>query len=332
MRSITLIVYSLFVLGLIFLPVSVSAQLANKVTDEDIILKITPEIPGAFERVTVTLDSYITDLDRAYISWQKDGKQDLIGYGKKQLSFTTGNIGESITITANIQVTSGEAIVRRVVVNPAEIGLLWEGANTYVPPFYRGRALPTSESAVRIVAIPQIRQGGKLLAADNYVFTWKRNGTVIQNASGFGKNEFVFQQDYLNPQETVEVIGQSNVTGSVAQSKLAVKTFSPQILFYEKNPLTGIRFQEAIRSGFTITGGEKTLIAIPYFISPKNIFSSELKYEWKINGLTVQTPDTKNVITVRSGAKKGVASVDLLITSLSKLFLETRSVVQLMLE
>jgi hypothetical protein len=325
MRRIAPIIFcSIFLFALLSVPIYTSAQIQN-VVEDDIGISVVPEVPGAFEQVTITLESYVTDLNRAYMSWQKNGKQDIYGYGKKQLSFTTGNVGESTIITVSIRTVTGEVIDHRIVVNPAEINLLWEGADAYTPPFYRGRALPTTEGLVRVVALPQIRQGGALLNAENYVFTWKRQDQVIQRSSGFNKNVFVFQKDYLNPNELIEVTAESNDTGSRARAQLAVQAFKPKILFYEKNPLTGVRFQESLKNGFSVGSSDKTVVAIPYFISPKNPLSQELTYAWKVNGEETPTSSLRNTLTIRKGTRPGTATLEVTITSLKKLFLEEKA-------
>jgi hypothetical protein len=313
-------------------PLIATAQNTGTLEESDIILTVSPEIPGAQQRVTISLESYVTDLNRAHISWQKDGKQDLLGYGKKQFSFTTGNIGQSTVVTVNIRVESGEIINRRVVVNPAEINLLWEGADSYTPPFYRGRALPGPEGTVRIIAIPQIQQNKTLLSPEDYTFTWKKQDRIIQASSGYGKNAFTFTKDYLNPSEMIEVIGQNNKTGARATGKISVQAFKPKILFYEKNSLLGIRQQQALQNGYTVGDSDKTIIALPYFISPQNNMSKELVYEWKINDRFVPTPAIKNILTLRKGTQKGVAAIEVTITSLKKLFLEEKARLSISLE
>lgn len=310
----------------------VHAQSIRTVEDSDIVVKLNPEVPGAQERVTITLESYVTDLNRAHISWQKNGKQDLLGYGKKQFSFTTGSIGETIIITVNIATESGEILNKRIVVNPAEIDLLWEGADSYTPPFYRGRALPSKEGLVRVVAMPQIKQGGALLDAGNYVFTWKRQDKTIQSGSGFGKNTFVFQKDYLNPSESIEVTAQNNQTGSRSQARLSLAAFQPKIMFYEKNPLLGVQFQTALANDFKVQASDKTVVAIPYFISSTNPVSGDLLYEWSINGSRIPQPGVKNVLTIRRGQQSGVALIKLQITSLNKLFLDASTQIRASLQ
>jgi hypothetical protein len=307
---------------ILFFGISQMVFAQSAVEEGDITSTVIPEIPGPLQRTTITLQSYITDLNRAFISWQINGKQDLSGYGKKQLSFTTGNTGETTTITYSIRPVSGELIQNRIVVNPAEINLLWEGADSYTPPFYRGRALPGPEGLVRVVALPQIKSGNSLLKADDYIFTWKRQDSIVQGSSGFGKNSFVFQKDYLNPNETIGVTGQNNATGSKANAEIVISGYIPKILFYEKNSLLGVRSQETLKDGFSVAGNDKTIIAIPYFVSPQNATASELTYEWKINGESTPTPSPKNILTLRSGTQKGTAVLNLHISSLKKLFLD----------
>ncbi len=332
MRRFAPMIFTLLFIALFGWHTTVFAQNVKKVEDADISAQVTPETPGASTQVTVTLQSYVTDLDRAYMSWQKNGKQQIYGYGKKQLSFTSGALGETTTITVSIKTVTGEIVNKRIVVNPAEVELLWEGADSYTPPFYRGRALPGPEGLVRVVALPQIHQGDSILDSSDYIFTWKRQDQILESASGFGKNAFVFQKDYLNPNETIDVLAQNNSTGSLARATLSVQAFQPQILFYEKNPLLGIQFQNALADGFKVQFSDKTIVAIPYFISPKNPTAQELSYEWSINGASIPVPATKNVLTIRRGTQSGTALIKLHITNIRKLFLDVSTQIQASLQ
>ncbi len=294
----------------------------NQLTSQDVEVIITPEVPGAFTEVSMKVQSYITDVNRAVIIWKKNGETELSGTGQLRYSFTTGDIGEKITISLEMLLISGESFQKQFIFNPAEVNLIWEGADGYTPPFYRGRVLPTSEGVVRVYAIPQLNTGTSLANANNYVYKWKRNDKVIEGSSGFGKNSFLFRQDYMNTQEKVEVIGQENGTGATVNGELNISIFQPKILFYERDPLYGINWAKELGRSFEVTSSEKTLIAIPYFFSPRNPLDPSLNYTWDINGGEVPTPVTKNVLTLKRGEQTGVANIELTIENIEKLFLD----------
>ncbi len=297
---------------------------AALINTDDIGMKVTPEIPGAFQNVEIELESYLTNINRAFITWKKNGVVVIAKYGQRKFNFSTGDVGEVITIDIEMILTSGEFIKKKLIVNPSEINLVWEGVNVYTPPFYRGRALPTSEGFFRVFAIPQIKNIAQLTSVDNYVFTWKRNDKVLQNASGHNKNGLLLEQDYLNPVEKIEVVGQNNATGAVAHGNIDVTVFQPKILLYDRDPIYGIDWSHELGSSFNVSISDKTILAAPYFFSPKNPLSDLLKYTWSINDDTINTPVIKNMLTIKSGQNKGVANVKLKIEAPTKLFLDAQ--------
>ncbi len=315
--------------ALLIVPVVSLAQVSGQfsyVVADDIDLTLNPEIPGAFTNTTLSLNSYVTNMDRAYITWDVDGKRILAGYGKKQFSVKTGEVGSSMSIAIKVITSGGEVINKSVKISPSEAELLWEGADSYTPPFYKGRALPSPEGIVRVVAMPQIYGGDTLLDANDYIFKWKKEDKVMQEGSGYGKNAFLYRNSYLNPNgEKIEVTSQNNKTGAIGKNKVTIPVFVPKILFYEKNGLEGIRFQETLKDGFKIKSNDVTIVALPYFTSPKNPVDRDLSYEWKINNLIIPTPAEKNTLTIRKGQQSGVSTIGVAIKSFSKLFLEANA-------
>lgn len=308
------------------LPLTLKAQStpqeAAQINQQDISFTSDPEIPGAFQDVTITIDSYLTNINRAFVVWKKDGKTELSGTGADTFTFTTGDIGQKTAIDIALALSSGETVQKRLIFNPAETNLIWEGASSYTPPFYRGRALPTSEGYIRVVAIPQINNTGTVANVNNFVFRWTRNETVEPESSGFNKSALIFQQSYLNEREDIEVTGQDNNSGATAKGKINVPIFKPKVLLYTRDPINGIDWDHAIGSTYDVTNAEKTLLAIPYFFSPGSQLSNQLKYTWSINDDEVQTPTIANMLTLKSGANKGVSKLTVRVENLIKLFVE----------
>lgn len=283
----------------------------------DVAVESIPDIPGPHQNVSLSLISYATDLNRAQINWFQNGSLKLGGFGEKKFSFETGGVGEITTIEIEITV-EGSTLSKRLVIIPADVDLLWEATNTYAPPFYKGKILPSSEGVIKVIALPHFKKGTGEVDPGAVVYNWKRNYHSQQDASGYAKNVFTFKQSYLNPIEYITVTGIDNASGSQVKKTLPVSVFSPKILFYEKDPLLGVQYQQAVRE-VTLSGSEKTLIAEPYFFSPANIYSSDLRFNWKINGSTVATPKERNMLTLKSGGS-GVSNISLEIKNLKKFF------------
>lgn len=296
-----------------------------EVTEDDITVLSDPEIPPPLQNITLTLSSYATDINSAFVIWKVGGKTQLSGTGEKKFQVTTGENGSTTVVDITIRPVSGEVIQKQFVIRPADIDILWEGADSYVPPFYKGRALPTSEGLIRVVAIPQVKDGSLQTDVSNFVFKWKRDDKVIQSGSGYGKNSLLLRQSYLNKKEVLDVSATGIGTGIITQKKFEVPIFKPKILFYEKDPLLGIRYNRALDQSFEVASGEKTIVAEPYFFGPVDALSPELEYTWTINGQSIYTPEIKNVLTVKKGTSAGVATIGLEIKNLLRLFMNGKT-------
>ena len=329
-RTYVFVLLGFVALGLFFgeglLPRPASAQLspqeAAQINEGDLSFSMSPEVPGAFQDVTITVDSYLTNVSRAYFVWKKDGVTELSSAGANEFTFTTGDIGEKTTIDVGVLLPSGETIQKTLRFNPAEADLVWEGADSYVPPFYRGRALPTSEGTIRVLAIPQVNNTGTTANINNFVFRWTRNDGVLSDSSGFNKSSLLFQQSYLNDDENIEVVAQDNSTGATARGSISVPVFSPKILFYIRDPINGVDWFHELGDQYEVGAAEKTVLAAPYFFSPPNPLSGQLKYTWTINGQDVPNPSVQNMLTLKSGETKGFSNLTLKIENTLKLFLE----------
>jgi len=308
-----------FLIIILFLGItqSVSAQ----VRDSDISISVSPEAPGPMTNVTVTISSFSTDLDKAQISWSLDSQPVLIGIGKKTFSFKTGDSGEVSTIDVFINIAGAPAISKRLIIQPGEVDLLWEAVDSYVPPFYRGKALLSSEGKIKVTAIPNITTpSGVKLKTSDFSYDWKRNFEVDQGASGYNKNSFTFLNNYLEGIENVSVSASSVLGTYSAEGKTVITPSTPKIVFYEHDPYLGVRYNKAIMDGFTMKNKELQITTIPYFFSAK-IDSSDLRYNWSINNSPISAPATPNNLAVKVGDGTGSqAKISLSVDNLSKLF------------
>lgn len=310
----------MFTLAFLIMPFSVFGQ--SVIRDTDVVVKLAPAIPGPNEQTTITLQSYAIDLNKTSISWTVNGKLTPSSeVGGKSLKVTTGGVGSTTSVVAVIKGPGFDTITKNIVIRPAEIDLLWEVKDSYVPPFYKGKALPSSESTIHIVAFPNIKNasGAKLKSSD-FVFNWKRNFNSDQPSSGYGKDSFDFTHSYLNKDETISLIvsGVSVPTG--ASSQLTLQPGNPKILFYQQHPLYGIEYQKELGQVFTMNTDETTLVAEPYFFSPKKVLVSDVTFKWSVNGASISNQSPKNTLPVKKGGTGGSSKVTVTIESVTKLF------------
>ncbi len=300
-------------------PMMAFAQVADQIT-----VDVSPSNPGPNETVRLTLRSYSVDIESAEIEWSANGGHSSGGIGAKSYTVTTKAIGTTTTVVAIITPVGQAPITKSIVITPMSVDMLWQATDSAVPPFYRGKALPTTEGTVKIVAIPQIRSiGGTLLSSDAFLYDWKENYTENQSRSGYGKNAFTASMDYLNPIKHID-LDVSTRDGSTATSEaLDIAPSDTKLILYAASPLYGPLFDNALRDTYTVVGGDTSIFAEPYFFSPGDPASQALRYEWKLNGSPIDTPSTPNSLFLHRDSKDtGTATLDLSITNLTKLFQE----------
>lgn len=171
-----------------------------------------------------------------------------------------------------------------------EIDILWQG-ETYTPPFYEGRALWSSQSRVTLVAIPH---GLGNPASLNY--KWTKNGTVLGNVSGVGRNTISFVDSVLSRPQTVRVeIVAVDKTVLTANSVFLVPQL-PSLIVYENNPLYGFMFHKEVVGDYKLDGNEVSFSAFPLFFSVFDRSDPTIGYRWTSNAGAI---DLKNSVTYR---------------------------------
>lgn len=292
-----------------------------QVRSTDITLEISPQYPMPNQSVLATLGSYSTDLNKAQISWSKNGVLSSQAVGKKTFSFNMGPLGSSLAIEARIETPDGQSVVKTIVVSPAEVDMLYEAYDVYTPPFYRGRALVPTEGTFKVVAMPNLMTAFGKASAANLSYNWTMDNNPEPDSSGWGKNYLLVKNSYLDRSNDVEVtasdaLGSTNATGSIS-----LKTDNPKIIFYRYDPAFGVKYEQAIADGFVISQAGETLVAEPYFFSPKNINSPDLSINWSLNGENIETPSPKNILSIKPDAgQSGVAIIKVAVNNTKTLF------------
>jgi hypothetical protein len=261
------------------------------VTAEDIDIEQTPDFPSAFENVTIRLSSNATDLNRYRISWTVNGAATKSGIGERVLSVKTGAFGEAVVISATIALPAGPVtkVIRLV---PEDATILWEAIDSTVPPFYKGKKLPAPEAIVKLTAIPNFRsEGGRSTSSDNAVYIWKRNGSIIEGAGGYGKSSLIIRHDRLRTKETISVKISDLENSNSAETSTILSFFNTQTLFYKKNPDSGI-WDIKPSTNFLLRGDSMTVKAVPYYLS-RGLADGDksLTVNWRLNTKELPIPD-----------------------------------------
>lgn len=290
-------------------------------SSSSILVNVVPENPGPLEDVTISLNSYAENLDSVLISWYANGKSVLSGIGKKSISLNAPAIGSETSVLARIALPAGE-VETRLIIKPSVFVLLWQAMDSHVPPFYKGKALPTPDSEIKIVAMPEIKSGGTLVNPKNLIYSWRKDYTNDQEASGYGKNNFVYSSDYLENSNYIEVTAATANQQYSSQAKINMNMLTqPKILFYKNDAVLGALWERALTNPHIINGSE-VLMAVPYFISPKDVRNPRLIWNWSMNGGRIETPSfQKNLMPLQAeSGVSGVSKLRLEIENKDKIF------------
>ncbi len=277
-------------------------------------------MPAPGENVNISLNSYVDNLNSVLISWSVNGKSGLSGIGKKSFSVNAPAAGQQTTVVATIKLPDGD-INTTMIIKSSVMVLLWQADDSYVPPFYKGKALPSPESEVKVVAMPEIRSGSQTMSPSNLVYTWKQDYNNAQDASGYGKNSFTYVNDYLDSSNNIDVVASTTDQTSSSEASIDIGTYQPKIVFYKNDAKLGTLWELALADGHKVTGDE-TIQAAPYFISPGDIRIPTLAWTWSINDSPVTIESFQQnlmPLKVQSGTS-GTSKIDLQINNTYKIF------------
>lgn len=295
--------YSLFIFCSLF--TYTHAQNVPGISDP-ISYQTIPEYPQPRENVSIKAQSFSTDLNKAVFRWFVDDKLYAQGVGLREINITTGKPGSFTVINVEIQTSDFGTFKNTFSFRPAEVTLLYE-ADTYTPPFYLGKALHSFNGAFKVTAIPEFFDiKGKRINPKDLIYTWKKNGDVVGDASGFGKDSLITSQtSYLRDGESINVEVSSPRENLAGTAWITLKPTVPEIVFYENSPLYGLVYEKAFQNSHNLKGEELTLRAEVFNASIGNPLDGSLDISWIMNGLRIPEFANKNDIVLRKVSEDG---------------------------
>lgn len=290
-------------------PSVTTAQLPTVGNSTNLSIVSSPENPRAFQNVVISISNYSTDLDRATIVWTLNGKEVKRGIGEKRITIQTGALGSTSAITVTAITEEGGRITDSLYVVPSNVDLIWE-ANTYVPPFYEGKALYPIQGSVTVSAIPHLVNSKKVkLRAKDLHYQWLQDRKPLQEYSGFGKDSLTIIGPVILKPTLVEVIVSSRDNVLIAQTSITLNPTDPVVVLYEEHPARGILYEKAIGGTYETTSQDTKIVAVPYFFSLAKPSDGTVTYTWILNNRTVGKQTDNFLSLVSSGRDSGTASV-----------------------
>lgn len=271
---------------------------AHAQTSADISLSTIPTDPTPGASVRIEAQSYSADLDQANITWRYNGRVIDGGIGRKSITVTApagGAVGTiSVTATGGGFANTAASLTLR----PASIDLLWEAADSYTPPFYKGKALAATNALIRVTGIPSAS------APKQMVYTWSRNNTVLGASSGYGKSSLLFKNSEL---ESTENIGVTATTGAfTGTASIAITPGGPSLVAYHKDE--GY-IDYANGTSNTVTTGQNGLVLRfePYFFSTPLSLLNSLSFSISEGNTDVTNGSAPNELYLSAPEGRGAA-------------------------
>lgn len=259
-------------------------------------LELSPEAPGPYEKVTLSVVSYSFDVNTAMIEWTVGDRIYSSGMGIKNITVTTGAIGEIIPILVKVTAPGGEVLQTGINLSPQSADVVWESIESYVPPFYEGLSLPGEGSQVKLTALPNMSEGGAPISPSNLSYLWYINESYIEAQSGVGRQSAIISLDFLSDTTNVTLRVRSS-GGSVAEKTITLYPHKIIPRLYLYNDILGTDYSQALGERFETTG-DFSLSYTPYYASTKNGMDSTLNINWALDGLPV-TPIDKTLLTLQ---------------------------------
>lgn len=287
-----------------------------------ITISTNPQTPGPNQPVTVSIQSYTMNLNSSKITWYENKEAMKEGIGETKFDTQTKGAGEPVTVDVVIVTQDGARYTRQIILTPVEVDILWE-ANTYVPPFYKGKALPTYKSIVKVSAIPRFNS----LTSDpkDYYYKWTINRS--QGAGeGLGRSSIPVGMGWPNSNVPITVQVSAPNKSEKGQATQYIQTTDGKILFYEQAPLLGVLFDHALQGPINADGNEFRVRAVPYFFSIDNYFNGDLVYSWMKNSSQAIPEHNPNILVIEKDGKQAQsASVNLTVQNAKRVLQQSNN-------
>lgn len=307
-----------FILSLVFIPIFSNAQstFLPFSTSNELGIEMIPNYPRPNEKVYLSISLYTDDISSAEISWFVNGKLQEKGKGLVSFSTKLGNVGVETKIEIKALLLSGSSVSKTITLVPASVDIVWE-AQSYTPPFYKGKALHPRQGVLKLVAVPEFYKDGKRIKSENLVYTWSNKTEVFQDKSGYGKNIIILNGSKLGDTDSIELLVTDPSNNLVADAFVDIFPTDPLIVFYRNDPFYGQLYNTSMPSLYDLKTEEVQLVASPYYFSKEKL--NNMNYEWRINGSVVEELSTSLSAIFKKPEEAGESRISLQIENQNRI-------------
>lgn len=264
---------------------------------EQIQVSTSPQYPKPGDQVTISVNAFSFNINKARVTWYQNGNIIADGVGVKQQSVALPNSSAAQDFRLVIKKDTGGTIEKTFTIQPARVELLYE-ALTYTPPFYKGKRVFSHQSALKVVAVAEFNNGNGRIDPSELVYTWEKNGTVVQEYSGYGQDTLILAGDIIPRPVRITATVSAPGQDIKAREILDINVYQAEVGLYEKNPVLGTIYTQALGQGTYLFDREEVEIeAIPFYFSTD---SNNISYGWKLNGRDINAPETDHSMIFRN--------------------------------
>ncbi|TSC76177.1 MAG: hypothetical protein G01um101433_787 [Parcubacteria group bacterium Gr01-1014_33] len=261
-------------------------------------LTVTPSSLSPGATVVIRAETPLFEPSAAVFKWTIDGRArpDISGIGKNEIQLTTGVIGTSIRVIVAVTDPSGTQGTASFTIPVSDLALSWF-AETYVPKWYKGKALPVGDSVVDIAAFPNVVLGGKQIPPENLVYQWSLDDQD-RALVGLGKRVFrIRTSDLPKTTHNIHVVVEDTNKRVRQEGEIFIEPTSPRAVIYPVSPLGGIEPRSA--SLFQPNRETSDFQVEPFFFPVES--KRNLTYEWSVGAQSIEgTPENPWAITLHS--------------------------------
>jgi len=287
--------------------------LTTDAAGENLDISLSPQYPGPYDEVAISLSSYTYNLNNSNISWRLNGVEKLSGRGKTVFSFRVGDIGSKNNLSIYIATLEGDVLTREITIIPATVDLLWT-AETYTPFYYKGRALPTINSKIKFTAIPHFSNN------NNLVYKWSSGSQEFPSVSGLEKSSFTYLTGNFSGQNAVTVKVESLDGKSVALATANIPNINSEVILYEEDPLYGVLYNRSLGNNFELKKDRIVIRAEPFYFSSKDLEGIIYKWFMNDNPIKSSTPELPNVLSLVTGGNSGSTDIGINVLNSQNVF------------
>lgn len=288
-------------------------------------VSLSPQYPQPGQIVRLRANGGSLDLDNSAIIWRAGGKIIAQGTGVTSSDVTAGALGSETDIELDVETPDGTVISAQATLAPTELDVL-VGSDSYVPPFYLGRSMPSAGTNLVLQAVARFkRTDGTLIPDSSITYTWRRNNEAMAGVSGRGKAAALVSAPHLFASDTITVDAVSSDGTRAGRASVLVPTADPVLDLYEDHPLYGTLYNRALGASAFIPESEMTFVGVPYFAQTFSPTSRSLSYEWRVNNAKI-TPSVSapNEITINAQNSSGRADISLEVTHATNFYLDMK--------